>query len=110
MSIAEHLNILHNLVAFIPPLLAFSRLNECRAKLTDIVPEEDYLNRIRVISGSLFLASVCLTLLGATGLIGVISKRIGPLTVAPLVILLCKSNPGNLMFAYFRYWERSSGD
>lgn len=90
--------------AFIPPLLAYTKLTQCDAKLTDIVPEEEYLGRIRVVcflslkfnamffkvSGSLFIASICLTLIGATGLVSVISKRVGPLTIAPLMILLCK--------------------
>ncbi|KAI6176255.1 Xanthine/uracil/vitamin C permease family-containing protein [Aphelenchoides bicaudatus] len=78
--------------AFIPPLLAYTKLSQCEAKLTDVVPEEEYLNRIQIVSGSLLVASICLTLIGATGLISVISKRVGPLTIAPLMILLCVGN------------------
>jgi nucleobase transporter 1/2 len=58
--------------AFIPPLYAFNNLpnQKCVAGINDEVPEEFYLNRIRIIQGSLAMASLLLCLIGATGLIG----------------------------------------
>ncbi|KAI6215689.1 Solute carrier family 23 member 2 [Aphelenchoides besseyi] len=80
--------------AFVPPLYAFNDLPEmkCKATMHDEVPEEYYYNRIQTIQGSLTAAAVLLTLFGATGLIGIISRRIGPLTICPLMILLCVGN------------------
>ena len=40
------------------------------------------------ISGSLFLAILIMPIVGMTGLIGLFSKFLGPITITPLVILL----------------------
>ncbi|KAI6177520.1 Solute carrier family 23 member 2 [Aphelenchoides bicaudatus] len=80
--------------AFIPPLYAFNELPgmKCTAGKNDEVPEEYYLDRMRTIQGSLAMAAILLSLAGATGLIGIISRRIGPLVITPLMILLCLGN------------------
>lgn len=72
----------------------------------DHVPEEDYMGRIQTvqtlnapngkivfqIQGSLAGAAVMLMLIGGTGFVGVIAKYIGPITVMPLLMLLCLGN------------------
>ncbi|KAE9546523.1 hypothetical protein FO519_010265 [Halicephalobus sp. NKZ332] len=79
---------------FLPPLFAFASLPEiqCNATSSDIIPEEIYLENIRTIQGSLMLSSLSLILLGSCGLIGVIARYIGPVTICPLLILLCVGN------------------
>uniref|UniRef100_A0AC34R3A0 C-CAP/cofactor C-like domain-containing protein n=1 Tax=Panagrolaimus sp. JU765 TaxID=591449 RepID=A0AC34R3A0_9BILA len=80
--------------AFLPPLFAFANLPEmkCTANWTDFVPEEVYYEKIRTIQGSLALSALLLIFIGATGLIGFISRHIGPITICPVVILLCIGN------------------
>ncbi|KAH7719788.1 Protein Y59E9AL.4 [Aphelenchoides avenae] len=80
--------------AFLQPILAFTDLPEmkCHATLNDYVPEEDYMARIQTIQGSLAGAAVMLMLIGGTGFVGVIAKYIGPITVMPLLMLLCLGN------------------
>ncbi|CAD5218850.1 unnamed protein product [Bursaphelenchus okinawaensis] len=80
--------------AFIPPLFAFKDLPgmQCKATIHDDVPEADYLFRIQTIQGSLAGAALMLILVGATGLIGIIARRTGPITICPLMVLLCLGN------------------
>ncbi|KAK0399936.1 hypothetical protein QR680_003282 [Steinernema hermaphroditum] len=65
---------------------------ECKATVNDYVPEEEWLARIQTISGSLFCASLLLVIVGSSGLVGTIAKNLGPVTIAPVVVLLCVSN------------------
>ncbi|KAK0399934.1 hypothetical protein QR680_003282 [Steinernema hermaphroditum] len=78
--------------AFLPPLLAYFSNVECKATVNDYVPEEEWLARIQTISGSLFCASLLLVIVGSSGLVGTIAKNLGPVTIAPVVVLLCVSN------------------
>lgn len=52
----------------------------------------DYFERLQIISGSVIVAGIVQFLFGATGIIGFISKRVGPLTITSLMILLCIGN------------------
>ena len=81
-------------LAFFPPLYAFANLPQmkCNFSTNDHVPEEFYLNRIQMIQGSLICSSMLLTLIGFTGAIGMVSKLIGPITIFPLLMLLCLGN------------------
>lgn len=49
-------------ITFSPPLIAFNDLPgmKCDAGMNDDVPEEQYLDRIRTIQGSLVMAAVLL--------------------------------------------------
>ena len=77
--------------AFLPPLYSFANLPDfkCNYSSYDHVPEEHYLLRIQIIQGSLACSSLLLLLIGVTGAIGALSKLIGPVTIFPLVMLLC---------------------
>lgn len=79
--------------AFLPPLLAFSQLPDfqCLATEDDIVPQSEYYNKLQMISGSLMGASLIMIFFGISGLIGKISRYVGPVTITPLLILLCLS-------------------
>uniref|UniRef100_A0A7E4ULX2 Solute carrier family 23 member 2 n=1 Tax=Panagrellus redivivus TaxID=6233 RepID=A0A7E4ULX2_PANRE len=80
--------------AFLPPLYAFANLPEmrCKATMNDYVPYEQYSSRIESIQGSLAVAAVLLIVLGSTGLIGTMARHVGPLTICPLLTLLCLGN------------------
>uniref|UniRef100_A0A1I7ZKV3 Solute carrier family 23 member 2 n=1 Tax=Steinernema glaseri TaxID=37863 RepID=A0A1I7ZKV3_9BILA len=78
--------------AFLPPLLAYFSSYECKSTMNDHVPEEEWLGRIQIISGSLFCASLLLVVVGSCGLVGTIAKHLGPVTITPVVFLLCISN------------------
>lgn len=88
-------------IAFLPPLLAYKARNEClyredvyvdpaewQARLNQVgrkkPPEESSFQ----VAGSLMAACLCFILIGATGLAGMLSKLIGPITITPLMILL----------------------
>ncbi|KAE9547109.1 hypothetical protein FO519_009678, partial [Halicephalobus sp. NKZ332] len=81
-------------LAFLPPLYSYANLPELKCNFTSIdeVPEEYYYERIQTIQGSLACSSILLILIGATGAIGVVSKLVGPITIFPLLILLCLGN------------------
>uniref|UniRef100_A0A0N4ZYS4 Sulfate_transp domain-containing protein n=1 Tax=Parastrongyloides trichosuri TaxID=131310 RepID=A0A0N4ZYS4_PARTI len=78
---------------FLPPLLAFAQLPDfkCNASENDIVSQNEYYNKLQMMSGSLMAASTVMVICGITGIIGKISRYIGPVTIAPLLILLCLS-------------------
>ena len=80
--------------AFLPPLYSFANLPDFKCNYSDNadVPEDFYLNRIQLIQGSLACSSILLLLIGCTGAIGAVSKLIGPVTIFPLLTLLCLGN------------------
>ncbi|CAJ0925399.1 unnamed protein product, partial [Mesorhabditis belari] len=85
------LSILHGpSFAFIPALSVYKSLpeNTCPYSRTDQAPEDFWMSRIRAMEGSLLISSSCLFLLGASGLVGKISRMVGPLCIAPLMVLL----------------------
>ncbi|PAV78906.1 hypothetical protein WR25_01899 [Diploscapter pachys] len=77
--------------AFIPTLIAFANLpeNKCNADVNTVVPEEEYIDKLLTIQGSLFVAVLVMPLIACTGLVGVFSKFVGPVTTCPLMIMLC---------------------
>uniref|UniRef100_A0A914WAV6 Solute carrier family 23 member 2 n=1 Tax=Plectus sambesii TaxID=2011161 RepID=A0A914WAV6_9BILA len=85
--------------AYLPPIFAFSNLPEfkCNVSAHEEVPEEDYLLRLRIMQGSLVAASALQIFIGMTGFIGLITKFIGPLTIAPLMLLLMLSVVGTIV-------------
>uniref|UniRef100_A0A9J2Q431 Solute carrier family 23 member 2 n=1 Tax=Ascaris lumbricoides TaxID=6252 RepID=A0A9J2Q431_ASCLU len=85
--------------AFLPPLIAFSSLpeNACNATDKDFVPEEQWIHRMRTVQGSLFVASLSIVFLGATGFVGRIAKFLGPITICPILTLLTISTIERMM-------------
>uniref|UniRef100_A0A914X599 Solute carrier family 23 member 2 n=1 Tax=Plectus sambesii TaxID=2011161 RepID=A0A914X599_9BILA len=92
--------------AYFAPIYAFEQLPEfkCNATPTDDVPEEDYLIRLRLLQGGLIGSSIIQTLIGLTGLIGLLTRFIGPLTIAPLMLLLSLSNMKMCMEYSEKHW------
>ncbi|CAJ0582702.1 unnamed protein product, partial [Mesorhabditis spiculigera] len=85
------LSILHGpSFAFIPALSAFKSLpeNACPYSRTQSSPEDLWMGRMRAMEGSLMISSAVLFIIGASGLVGKVSKMVGPICIAPLMILL----------------------
>ena len=56
--------------------------------LVEELGDSEWMSRLAIIQGSLMAASCVQMLIGLTGLIGVITRYVGPLTIAPLMLLL----------------------
>ena len=93
-------------LAFFPPLYAFANLPDmkCNYSIDDEVPEQHYLSRIQTIEGSLVCSSLLLILIGSTGAIGIVSKLIGPVTIFPLMMLLCLGNVDVIVQKASAHW------
>uniref|UniRef100_A0A915MEI8 Uncharacterized protein n=1 Tax=Meloidogyne javanica TaxID=6303 RepID=A0A915MEI8_MELJA len=80
--------------AYIPSVRAFMSLPEykCLASVDDFVPPEVYENKMAMIQGTLMASSCVTMLIGATGLVGIMTKYIGPMTVSPLLMLMMLSS------------------
>ncbi|XP_025096395.1 solute carrier family 23 member 2-like [Pomacea canaliculata] len=74
---------------FIPPVIAMMALERWQCP-TDPAEYSEHLwkTRMREIQGNLMLASLVQVLLGCTGLMGLLLRFIGPLTIAPTIALI----------------------
>ncbi|TKR60409.1 hypothetical protein L596_027662 [Steinernema carpocapsae] len=79
--------------AYIPSIEVFMALpeNRCNATINDYVPREAYEGRFAMIQGCLMLSALIPIFIGTTGIVGVITKFISPITVSPLMLLLVLS-------------------
>lgn len=79
--------------AYVPSVEAFMNLaeNRCNATVLDYVPQEVYYEKLQLIQGSLLLSALVPIFIGCTGLVGMLTKFIGPITVTPLILLLMAS-------------------
>lgn len=79
--------------AYVPSVAAFMKLpeNRCNATAFDFVPESSYYEKLQLIQGALLLSSLVPMFIGCTGLVGMLTKFIGPITVTPLILLLMSS-------------------
>ncbi|XP_076435205.1 solute carrier family 23 member 2-like [Babylonia areolata] len=74
---------------FLPPIFAMLALDRWRCpEGPQEDPDKAWMERMCEIQGNLMLASVTQVLLGCTGLIGFLTRFIGPLTVAPTIALI----------------------
>jgi len=55
------------------------------------VNNDDWQRRMRELQGAIILASLVEVVLGVTGLVGVILRYIGPLTIAPVITMVALS-------------------
>ncbi|KIH68017.1 putative permease [Ancylostoma duodenale] len=76
--------------SFLPPLFAFAAMpeNQCFANSSTFVSEEEWMPKILTIQGSLLISVFTLIFMGATGLVGVFAKMVGPITITPLLLML----------------------
>ncbi|KAI3419704.1 hypothetical protein GPALN_004135 [Globodera pallida] len=80
--------------AYIPSIKAFMSMEEfrCHATVDDFVPPALYENKMAIIQGTLMASSGITFLIGATGMVGKMTKFISPLTVSSLLMLLMLSS------------------
>ncbi|RCN50215.1 putative ATP synthase F0, A subunit [Ancylostoma caninum] len=62
--------------------------NQCSVDSSTFVPEEEWMPKILTIQGSLLISVFTLIFMGATGLVGVFAKMVGPITITPLLLML----------------------
>uniref|UniRef100_A0A914XI90 Solute carrier family 23 member 2 n=1 Tax=Plectus sambesii TaxID=2011161 RepID=A0A914XI90_9BILA len=82
--------------AFIPPVIAMMKLEEMRCPAISATTfnatieegQEPWRTRMQIVQGGLIGASLIQMLLGLTGLVGVLVRYVGPLTIAPLMLLI----------------------
>lgn len=79
--------------AYVPSIQVFMQLADykCTSTENDFVNPAVYENKIAIIQGCLMASSVIPMLIGVTGVVGVLTKFIGPITVSPLMLLLVLS-------------------
>ncbi|KAL8622367.1 hypothetical protein ACOMHN_041695 [Nucella lapillus] len=79
-------------LAFLPPILAMTKLDtwKCPPPDQELGPDEEepWKIRIREIQGNLLLASLTQVVLGGTGVVGLLLRFIGPVTIAPTIALI----------------------
>uniref|UniRef100_A0A0M3IST0 Nucleobase-ascorbate transporter 10 n=1 Tax=Ascaris lumbricoides TaxID=6252 RepID=A0A0M3IST0_ASCLU len=92
--------------AYIPSIQVFMLLPEykCTATENDFVPSEIYENKLAIIQGCLLASSLIPMLIGITGLVGVLTKFIGPITVSPLMLLLVLSSVDLCVQRIAKHW------
>ncbi|KAE9547374.1 hypothetical protein FO519_009413, partial [Halicephalobus sp. NKZ332] len=83
--------------AYMPSIIAFVNLPEykCHANSTTHVDPAIYEEKLQIIQGCLLVSSLIPMVIAATGIVGKLTKLIGPLTITPLILLLMMSTmPG----------------
>lgn len=119
-TLGVRLSILHGpSFAFLPPILAYKAMpeNKCTADEYTYVPREEWAARVATVcflsdgiirrfqlQGSLLLGVVPMVIIGATGLVGKFAKLVGPITIAPLILLLQLGNIPTLEEKMSLHW------
>ncbi|GMR58177.1 hypothetical protein PMAYCL1PPCAC_28372, partial [Pristionchus mayeri] len=92
--------------ACIPTIRVFMKIPEyqCHSNSSDFVEEILYHNTLSIIQGCLILSSIIPIVIGMTGLVGVLTKFIGPMTVSPLMLLLVISSVDMCVVRISKHW------
>uniref|UniRef100_A0A0N5AQD0 Sulfate_transp domain-containing protein n=1 Tax=Syphacia muris TaxID=451379 RepID=A0A0N5AQD0_9BILA len=92
--------------AYVPSIQAFMTLSDykCNASETDYVPEAVYEGKLAIIHGCLMASALIPIFIGLTGLVGMFTKFIGPITVSPLIILLAASAVDMCVERISKHW------
>ncbi|CAI4222764.1 unnamed protein product [Auanema sp. JU1783] len=69
-----------------------------------IVQPEEYYSKLALIQGCLIASSLVPIIIGATGLVGLLTKLISPLTVSTLMLLLAFSQVGTMVDRIEKHW------
>ncbi|CAL2045175.1 hypothetical protein CAEBREN_12262 [Caenorhabditis brenneri] len=92
--------------AYVPSVQGFMNLpeNACNATEFDDVAKEVTDQKIALLQGCLIASSFVPMLIGSTGLVGMLTKFIGPLTVSPLMLLLAFSQADLMVTHISKHW------
>uniref|UniRef100_A0A1I7UZZ0 Solute carrier family 23 member 2 n=1 Tax=Caenorhabditis tropicalis TaxID=1561998 RepID=A0A1I7UZZ0_9PELO len=92
--------------AYVPSVQGFMNLpeNACNATENDYVDPAVHGAKIALLQGCLIASSFVPMLIGATGLVGMLTKFIGPLTVSPLMLLLAFSQADLMVTHISKHW------
>uniref|UniRef100_A0AC35GFD0 Solute carrier family 23 member 1 n=1 Tax=Panagrolaimus sp. PS1159 TaxID=55785 RepID=A0AC35GFD0_9BILA len=92
--------------AYVPSVISFVNLDafKCHANSTTYVPPEIYEEKLQIIQGCLIASSFIPMFIAATGLVGKLTKFIGPLTVSPLILLLMISTMPGTVDRVEKHW------
>ncbi|MFH4975996.1 hypothetical protein AB6A40_002705 [Gnathostoma spinigerum] len=92
--------------AYIPSIQVFMELPEykCTASETDSVLSAVYENKLAIIEGCLIASSLIPMFIGMTGVVGILTKFIGPITVTPLMLLLVLSSVDLCVVRIAKHW------
>ncbi|CAI4225928.1 unnamed protein product [Auanema sp. JU1783] len=83
------LSLLHGpAIAFLPPLLAYQALHPCQTNENDHIDPNIWMDKLQEIGGSLVIACLSFVIIGFTGVAGILSLFVGPITITPLMLLL----------------------
>ncbi|VDM68565.1 unnamed protein product, partial [Strongylus vulgaris] len=88
--------------AYVPSVQVF--MGKCSTNISADVPEEEYYGRLALMQGCLMASSLVPMLIGFTGVVGVLTKFIGPLTVSPLMLLLAFSQVDTMVTKISMHW------
>ncbi|XGW03623.1 hypothetical protein V3C99_015086 [Haemonchus contortus] len=88
--------------AYVPSVQVF--MGKCMVNSTTYVPEHEYYGRLALMQGCLMASALVPILIGFTGIVGVLTKFIGPLTVSPLMLLLAFSQVNTMVDKISLHW------
>ncbi|KAE9421602.1 hypothetical protein Angca_004741 [Angiostrongylus cantonensis] len=88
--------------AYVPSVQVF--MGQCLVNSSTPVPKSEYYSKLALMQGSLMAAACMPMLIGFTGVVGVLTKFIGPLTVSPLMLLLAFSQVGTMVDKISLHW------
>ncbi|EFP11248.1 hypothetical protein CRE_30707 [Caenorhabditis remanei] len=92
--------------AYVPSVQGFMSLPEnlCNATEHDHVDPSVYYAKLCILQGCLMASSLIPMFIGCTGLVGMLTKFIGPLTVSPLMLLLAFSQTDLMVTHISKHW------
>ncbi|KAK6042047.1 putative permease [Cooperia oncophora] len=79
-------------------------MGKCLINSTTHVPEHEYYGKLALLQGCLMASAIVPMVIGFTGIVGVLTKFIGPLTVSPLMLLLAFSQVNTMVDKISLHW------
>ncbi|CAJ0957296.1 unnamed protein product, partial [Mesorhabditis belari] len=92
--------------AYIPSIESYMKLreNKCNFGANSTVDSSLYYGHLSTIQGALILSSLVPIFIGMTGIVGKLTKLIGPITVSPLILLLVISSVNMTVTRIAQHW------
>ncbi|CAJ0582405.1 unnamed protein product, partial [Mesorhabditis spiculigera] len=92
--------------AYIPSIQSYMSLeeNKCHIGRNQTADPSLYYGHLATIQGALILSSLVPIFIGLTGIVGRLTKLIGPITVSPLILLLVISSTDMIVNRVSQHW------